>query len=217
MLSSVRMGQRSPVEVTIALSVCGMLPLGHSSTLLTAHTDNVYTIAFDPDGNTIASGGRDNTVRLWDVATGTANHTLTAHTADINGVVFSPDGSMLASRSADDTIRLWDVATGDRSITHSAGIGVMSVASRSVRMGRRLQVGVMTIPSVYGMLQRANIWEHLQSIGMMSIPLRLVLMERHLASGSDDDTIRLWRIPTIHVSITPDPVVSPVIGDRFFY
>ena len=45
--------------------------------LLTGHTDWVYSVVFSPDGNTIASGSRDTTVRLWDARTGTLIHTLT--------------------------------------------------------------------------------------------------------------------------------------------
>ena len=79
---------------------------------LTGHTRGVNSVSFSPDGNTIASGSADDTVRLWDVNTGRHIRTLIGHTSSVFSVSFSPDGNTIASGSADDTIRLWDADTG---------------------------------------------------------------------------------------------------------
>ena len=63
----------------------------------------VSSVAFSPDGQTLASGSLDNTVRLWDVKTGAQRHTLTAHWDNITSVAFSPDGQTLVSGSSDRT------------------------------------------------------------------------------------------------------------------
>lgn len=60
----------------------------------------------------LASASWDNTVRLWDVASGQVRHLLEGHTGIAQGVSFSPDGRTLASSSYDGTVRLWDVASG---------------------------------------------------------------------------------------------------------
>ena len=76
------------------------------------HTSVVRSVAFSPDGKTLASGSWDDTIKLWDVATGKETRTLAGQTAYVLSVAFSPDGKTLASGSEDDTIKLWDVATG---------------------------------------------------------------------------------------------------------
>jgi WD40 repeat protein len=83
------------------------------ASFLRGHTDSVNSVAFSPDGQTLASGSDDNTVILWDVAIRQPlGQPLVGHTDSVSSVAFSPDGRLLASGSADNTIRLWDVATG---------------------------------------------------------------------------------------------------------
>ncbi|MDE0018078.1 MAG: WD40 repeat domain-containing protein [Candidatus Poribacteria bacterium] len=86
---------------------------GEELDLLTGdYTHILLSVAFSPDGLTLASGSRDNTIHLWDAATGNHLRTLIGHTKDVTSVAFSPDGNILASASTDDTIHLWSVATG---------------------------------------------------------------------------------------------------------
>ena len=100
---------------------------------LIGHTERVTSVAFGPDGNTIASGSFDGTVQLWEANTGASTHTLTGHTSAVYSVAFGPDGKILASGSggnwSDNTVRLWAVDTGanTRTLTGHTG-GVFSVA-----------------------------------------------------------------------------------------
>ena len=72
----------------------------------------VDTVAFSPDNSVLASGSRDNTIRLWDVPNRRHLSTLVGHTDKVNVVIFSPDGKPLASASKDKTVQLWDIDTG---------------------------------------------------------------------------------------------------------
>ena len=106
---SVRMGRHWQVAVRKnAPSVgCG----DRRNCTLTGHTSWVNSVSFSPDGQTLASGSSDYTIRLWDVETGETVKTLTGHTGDVISVSFSPDGQTLASGSGDGTMLLWVVLT----------------------------------------------------------------------------------------------------------
>jgi WD40 repeat protein/serine/threonine protein kinase len=88
---------------------------------LRGHTGEVMSVAVSPDGSVIASGSRelntaadpDNSIRIWDAASGAALRTLKGHELFVTSVDFSPDGSLLVSGSYDATIRLWVVETGE--------------------------------------------------------------------------------------------------------
>ena len=86
------------------------------------HSDSVYSVAWSPDGKYIASGSNDNTVKIWDVASGKEIRTLFGHSSYVKSVAWSPDGKHIASGSYDHTAKIWDAASGKevRTLDHSS-------------------------------------------------------------------------------------------------
>ena len=101
--------------------------------LQTGHTRSVNAVVFSPDNRWLASGGKDNVIKIWDLATGNILRTLYGHTSNVDALAVTPDGKLLASGSGDisdkrdiaafakggvvggtedNTVRIWNVQTG---------------------------------------------------------------------------------------------------------
>lgn len=77
---------------------------------LEGHTDGVLTLDFSPCGKFLATGGEDNTIRLWDCPDGIEIQAIPGHEGDIRAIAFGPEGDVFATASWDRTIRIWKTA-----------------------------------------------------------------------------------------------------------
>jgi hypothetical protein len=75
------------------------------------HPGIVVTLAYSPDGRTLAAAGKDRLIHLWETATGKKRATLAGHTGAVYAVSFAADGKILASAGQEGVVRLWDLTS----------------------------------------------------------------------------------------------------------
>ena len=157
------------------------------------HLNDVYSVAFSPDGRTMVSGSSDNTLKLWDVATGKLLRTLEGHSNTVSSVAFSPGGHTILSGSWDHSLKLWEVATGKLIHTFEGHLDhVNSVAfspdGRTVLSGgsdRTLKLWDVTT----GELMR-TFDGHRDTVTSVAFSAS----GHSLLSGSWDGTVRVWSL-----------------------
>ncbi|WP_017319066.1 serine/threonine-protein kinase [Mastigocladopsis repens] len=150
---------------------------------LRGHSSMVLAVAISSNGQLLASGSNDNTIKLWQLETGKPLRTLgrwfSGHSNIVHAVALSPDGQLLASGSWDETIKLWQVTTGKqiRTLT-SHGNWINSVAFSPIT----------SKPSVQ---EEETYVGEFPLFGKVTVGQGLIL-----ASGGADSTIKLWQVST---------------------
>jgi len=167
------------------------------------HTDSVNSVSWSPDGRLALSGSSDETIRLWEVSSGESLRTFEGHTSGITSVSWSPDGRCALSGSEDKTLRLWDVFSGKCLRTFKGHVDTVTSVSWSSD-GRYALSGEHRTTS-----RGAEEWDSVERLWEVASGRCLRTFEGHTQgvtsvswspdgrcafSGSDDETLRLWRI-----------------------
>ena len=170
-------------------------PGGPLRQILVGHKRAVNAVALFAHGRRALSGSSDNTLRLWDLATGSALRTLEGHTARVCAVALFADGSRALSGSSDNTLRLWDLVTGTT-------LRILEGHTAAVRAVAVLADGSHALSGAWDHTLR--LWDldtcrtvrtlvgHIRSVNAVAVFPDC----SHALSGSDDHTLRLWDLAT---------------------
>jgi len=160
------------------------------------HGQEIYDVAFSPDGRRLATASRDRTVKIWDMENGHELLTYAGHGDSVRSVAFSPDGKQIASAGGEADIKLWDPNTGkDVRTIKGKGAYVTSLAFSSD--GKYLAVSnddkaVRLYEVASGDLKR-----EMKDFRLMVQKVAFSPDGQILAAGVGDGQLRLWEYPKI--------------------
>jgi hypothetical protein len=163
------------------------------SHVLRGHTATCWSAQFSPDGKTAITASKDNTARLWDVASGRELHVLVGHTAPGRKAAFSPDGRTAITASGDRTARLWDVASG-RCCTSCAGHTDPVRSAQFSPMARPRSPPATTTPPAFGTWTAAASCSELRGHAGPVWSAQFSPDGKTAITASDDGTARLWNV-----------------------
>jgi WD40 repeat protein len=172
---------------------------GKERATLKGHTGPVISVAYSPDGKTLASGSWDNTIKLWDVATGKARTAVTERFVDFP-LAFSPDSKTLAyvvPLDVEDwaTIKLLEVATGKQQFAFKKGHrGVMVTSLAFSPDGKTLASGCQDKTIKLWDLAMGNeqaALEHAHGVSSLAFS-----PDGKTLAAASNDTIKLWAVAT---------------------
>jgi len=158
-----------------------------------AHSRLVMSLAFSPEGDSLASGSADGQVRVWSLQSRTERHVWDLHQDAVSGLAFSADGRFLASGGADGRVGAFSVSDGRPVFTVEAESAVQSIALHPD--GKRLAAGLASGEIKVWSLASGRRLMTLAAHGDRVVWLGFSPDGQRLVSGGRDGDVRSWSVP----------------------
>ena len=179
----------------------GLLINNNNQITATGHSYYVESVAFSPDGNYVVSGSRDNTAKVWEVATGNVITTFTGHSSYVYSVAFSPDGNYVVSGSRDSTAKVWEYDTGNVITTFTGHSNdVHSVAFSPD--GNYVVSGSVDNTAKVWEVATGNVITTFTGHSSYVYSVAFSPDGNYVVSGSIDNTAKVWEVATGNVITT---------------
>ncbi|CAE6406469.1 unnamed protein product [Rhizoctonia solani] len=160
------------------------------------HGVEAHSVAYSPDGKSIASGSADGRIRIWDAnSPSSVENLVMEHFGAIRSVCYSPLGDMVASGSCDRTILLWHTSTcrqiGPPLEGHTGFIHSVAFSPTANLIASGSGDGTIRLWDVSGRTPTSHpLMGHTKSVNSVAFSSN----NTHIVSGSDDTTLRIWDI-----------------------
>lgn len=184
--------QQLPLSETIAADTT----YKHQVPTVFEHKNTVWSLAFSPNSQVLASSSGDKTIKLWQLSNGELLRTIArAHLDVIWSVAISPDAQTLVSGSGDKTVKVWDLNTGELMRTLQGHTDTV----RSVAISADGQTIVSGSGDKTVKVWDSNTGELLRTLAGHTDAVRSVAISPNrqiVASGSADNTVKIWNLNT---------------------
>lgn len=157
------------------------------------HTNKVRSVAFSPDGQWVASGSLDETVKLWDAKTGDVKD-FGKHSGGVNCIAYSPDGKRIASGGSDNKIIVWDAKTG-KVITVLKGQRSIYTVAFSPNGQQIVSGGIDPTIKIWD-IKTEEVIQTFPGHGNFVNSVDFKSDGSQIVSGSSDGTVKIWNAST---------------------
>ncbi|MDB6035293.1 MAG: pknB 19 [Verrucomicrobiales bacterium] len=167
------------------------------------HTGTICSLAFSPDGHTLATASMDYSIRLWDFNTRQRLATFQGHLSEVLSLAFTPDGQSLVSGAKDGEVRIWPIRPRQKEDTFAGVKQPLGFSRDGQTLAALNREGVM----VFINLQTEQIQQQISldhgrfRFGMFGTALSLSEDLSTLVQGRENGQVKIWNTTTGHTNL----------------
>jgi len=179
---------------------------------LSGHKDDVWSVAFNPDGKRLATASADGAAMIWDASTGAALSTLAGHSDEVVNLAYSPDGERLATAGLDGTIRLWNASTGEALHTllnYAGDFGAIAFSPDGARLATASEAGTIIFWDSLSGERLLTLSAHVGDVSDLAFSPDGEL----LATAGEEGEVKVWSVASM-LALAEKPGTSPFTGQQ---